>query len=93
MAEMMIVLNRPRYESAMKPPSKGKIEETPTQVFLFLAASVSGSPSAFVRYNTKFELKPINANCSAASITTKFKMKIAWSSIRTTKTNLSSIKK
>lgn len=68
---MIIVLNLPRYESAMNPPSKGKIEETPTQVFLFLAASVNGSLSALLRYKIKFEPNPMFANCSAASITTK----------------------
>jgi hypothetical protein len=40
--EIRMVLKRPKYESAMKAPSKGKSVETPTQVLTFLAAATVG---------------------------------------------------
>ena len=50
MEETKMVLNLPRKASAMKAPSNGRRDETPTQVFTFFAAMGIGSWSSFVRY-------------------------------------------
>ena len=64
-----MVLKRPRQESAMKPPSKGKREETPTQVLTSFAAVVMGSFRTLVRYVMRFPANPWYANLSATSTT------------------------
>lgn len=67
--DMTMVLNRPRYESATKPPRRGKSDETPTHVLTFLAAVVMGSFRTLVRYVIRFPAKPWYANLSANSTT------------------------
>jgi hypothetical protein len=56
--EIIMVLKRPKKESAMKAPSTGKSVETPTQVLTFLTAVVKGWWSSFVRYMMRFPTKP-----------------------------------
>lgn len=53
-----IVLNRPNKESAIKAPSNGKRQDTPTHVLTFLAAVEVGWLSSFVRYVMRFPAKP-----------------------------------
>ena len=55
----------------MKAPTMGNTQDTPTQVFTFLAAVEVGSWSSSVRYIMRLLARPMNVNLSATSTTAK----------------------
>ena len=63
----MMVLQRPRKESAKKAPNKGSNDAVPLQTLTLTAASAVDCPSAPVRQVTRFEPTPVKANLSANS--------------------------
>ena len=58
MEDKTMVLKRPRYESARKPPMRGKRAETPIKVLTFLDAVAVGSSRTSVMYCIRFPVKP-----------------------------------
>lgn len=68
MANIAMVLNRPRNESARNPPSKHSKNEVPMKSVTVLAASALGKCMVPLRYVTKFTAIPIVDSLSHISI-------------------------
>lgn len=55
---MAMVLKRPRYASAMKPPTNGVSHATPPQFHTLVMDSAVPSCSSLVRYDTRLNAMP-----------------------------------